>query len=62
MISDGFYKIFGKSLTNERQNIPLSFNKMANVIYGFQKSMYWLVGGSTGCTTKDTKIKIRRVK
>ena len=50
-----------KGLEGKNGGIPMGFNRL-NRYVGIRKSMYYLVGGLTGCLSKDTVIKINRKK
>lgn len=48
-----------KGMSGGNKGIPMGFNRL-NRYVGIRKTMYYLIGGLTGCLSKDTIIEINR--
>ena len=50
-----------RGMAGKNRGIPMGFNRL-NKYIGIRKSMYYLIGGLTGCLSKDTIIEVNRKK
>jgi hypothetical protein len=50
-----------RGIEGKNKGIPMGFHRL-NKYIGIRKAMYYLIGGLTGCLSKDTIIEVNRKK